>query len=1180
MSPQSIKVKVKRTGLREVTCSHTSILYTTVGAIVKRGLNQLRRWESTGGALHRRRRRRGAAPAPIPPKHALRISYNGINFNRAGSVLVSIRGTGVKSSDILADQVTRLIIKNMAKAITGATTDDDDDEIPGSDPPEDVDFNILNEAPHLITIMRNSRAFPAFLTLNSLSIEFLRERVGAVSKYSFFYDAIDFLALSKPQYYEFLIQQALRFELDFVTFSSKSSCVFKAGSILSKLLVPDMSLSIKKRASQGFINADAYKRYTKSKRGKKYIENTTSKMREKYQKYIGDSSESMYLDGMTVVASLEFFTWLVQESNFLFNFKRLLFVNIPPIYDKLSTGIFKRVLFVRNRKVDLAKKDGRRVTDPPEFQKLHKLVAVIVYGNHIGLLIPKGSSFMRRPFYKGITNYKEHELIEPFEIKDENRKILTYDIETFQTGGPTGTVTPYSVQWAWGPEYEDSEAIISPTCFLEFLFRLGKYTLNDEKEGNERIKQYIMYAHNGAKFDAQPLITILANLDRPIKLGGYEDENTQIGIEFDISRCIVKNGRILKLEIDYVYGKDRKKYATVRFADTLQYALASLKNLAKGYNLPLQKASFVHEDITSWEIIEELRDDIEHYGRLDAVILFQLVGLLKTAFEDIVPESDNKYPITNFVTSSGFARAIFFHEFNKEPIYRLSLELNEVFGKEYTGGIVQTGIQGHFNPALESKLLDGKIGVIHGDDFNSLYPTIMFHSYFPIGKPKDIEVGTLNTFESKWSFKQLAGLEKDQREDILENQLGEFFFIYIKAFHISGTSAIPFFWTRTKKYGLHRPYLPKRHPIVRMVSKPQLEFILDNGCLGMEIKIECKKGGFKFKRGNPFKEYIDFFSKAKIRATELRESEPENAARHNAFRNACKLALNSLYGSFAIKPTGSMLSQIQDSSEDRILMEALHSFLIVKEHNLDSKIQKLIDIKTRITPPYANKSIAKAITDMTQVEFYKAKMHIKRVGGFFLYGDTDSFYAWYPSEEIHQDFLNTYQRWWKRGELGSLEPEHPGYDIKEMAVIAPKVYGLRKENIEDGKSVDVLKFKGVTTRATYLWKEIRQLDDDTKIQWLSEPRSDDWFEKYPDAPQETLSFSDFEDFSKGEYSEIMVSSFQIRGGLQAIGVYDSFKRTHITKRYKRTINKGVLTDCGSKNFSVVTPRIYDGEEEE
>ncbi len=412
---------------------------------------------------------------------------------------------------------------------------------------------------------------------------------------------------------------------------------------------------------------------------------------------------------------------------------------------------------------------------------------------------------------------------------------------------------------------------------------------------------YLVYLHNFSNFDAIFLIRILSELSNKVK-------------------PIIREGNIINISFKYGYNNNY----TLKFRDSYLILNASLANLAKDFEIGLQKGIFPYRFVENPEVklnyvgnvpafnlfdgitLEEynnyfakkaiwvLEFETKYYCELDCKVLYLVI----TKFAKII---FNKFQIDihKYPTLPSNTMAIFRTNFLKDE-YKIPLISGTIYNglkKAYTGGMVDV-----YKPT-------NKPGTkVHSYDVNSLYPFSMFDFAMPVGKPIFFE--------------------------------GDIFRINPDAFGVFEVEVetpkylkYPVLQTRIKTNNGERTVTPLGNWTGWYFSKE----ICNAMKFGYKFKV---KKGYLFEKGYIFKEFVETIYKMK-----------ENSQKGSPIYIIAKLLLNSLYGKLGTKSDfENHLIISSDKSQ-----EYNHKFVVTNVIDLGNKQELITYYNNNKSDKYINK---------------------------------------------------------------------------------------------------------------------------------------------------------------------------------------------------------------------------------
>lgn len=354
--------------------------------------------------------------------------------------------------------------------------------------------------------------------------------------------------------------------------------------------------------------------------------------------------------------------------------------------------------------------------------------------------------------------------------------------------------------------------------------------LNDSEES------HTLYFHN-LRFDGQFILFYLFTHgyewtdEKNLKQGQFKTLISDMGLFYSITVCF-EDG-----------GKDDKKEVT--FLDSLKILNFSVKQIAKGFGLPIMKGEIdykaerpIGHELTQEEV-DYLRNDVQ-------IVAMALAVLFKQGLKKMTAGSNAFH---DFKTTFGKKR------FEKMfPIPENDKEIREA----YKGGFT------YLNPAFaEKEVFDG-----HVFDVNSLYPSVMYYKMMPFGVPV--------RFTGRYEDDKLYPLYVQRIKCQFELKPGK-----IPTIQLKGNLA----------------FIPTQY------LSDSADEIVEMTLTNVDLKLFFEQyevynieylDGFKFMGAyDLFKDYIDKWTAVKIESTKTKNA---------AMRSLAKLMLNSLYGKFSLNP--------------------------------------------------------------------------------------------------------------------------------------------------------------------------------------------------------------------------------------------------------------------------------------
>lgn len=271
----------------------------------------------------------------------------------------------------------------------------------------------------------------------------------------------------------------------------------------------------------------------------------------------------------------------------------------------------------------------------------------------------------------------------------------------------------------------------------------------------------ILIAYNGARFDFVILVRELIIRQTPLY----------------VNQFMINKSELLSFTIHH---RERPKVQH-KIWDLYKFTLSSLSAACKSAGVPLQKSTFPHDFITSWdsldyqgplpeehlfppnsgEILAEwrrnhpdnhynLREESLTYLRIDVLAMAQLFEKQQATMLEILKDLNlSEFHLTAFISASQISNqlGLYYYQRNKITLYPPSdIYADMLYRSGYTGGPVSY-MKRHFRSAQferVSKLLEegrGREAYEAVDDYliyldvTSLYPTVMIQFYYPFGMP-------------------------------------------------------------------------------------------------------------------------------------------------------------------------------------------------------------------------------------------------------------------------------------------------------------------------------------------------------------------------------------------------------------------------------------------------------------
>ena len=397
--------------------------------------------------------------------------------------------------------------------------------------------------------------------------------------------------------------------------------------------------------------------------------------------------------------------------------------------------------------------------------------------------------------------------------------------------------------WAYAVcDIENTEDVIIGTTIEEFI------TWCKNRKENDKV-----LFHN-LKFDGGFIMDYLFR-------NGYthttKDEDRQ---SMTFNTLISDKGFYYQIEV--IFNRKGNRVNRVVFQDSLKLIPMSVKEIAKSFHLEIAKGEIDYERHNLLPPGSPLTEEEEEYIKNDVKIVAYAVKYFYDQGLDrmtIGACALNEYK--NIIRKKNFDR------FFPTPKYHNDVK------QSYRGGFT------YLNPKFAGKIV--KEGIVL--DVNSLYPSVMYDSYLPFGRPI--------YFDGEYEYDPIYPIYTQMFRCQFELKKGKIPTIQIK------------------KDNRFKPneYLTSSngHEVTLCLNSVDMELFLDH------YNVYCIEylSGWKFKATKGlFKEYIDKWSNNKIEAKKNKN--------HGLYIIA-KLYLNSLYGKFGTDTK--IKSKIPYMGEDNII---------------------------------------------------------------------------------------------------------------------------------------------------------------------------------------------------------------------------------------------------------------------
>lgn len=306
------------------------------------------------------------------------------------------------------------------------------------------------------------------------------------------------------------------------------------------------------------------------------------------------------------------------------------------------------------------------------------------------------------------------------------------------------------------------------------------------------------------------------------------------------------NGAFYSMEIYFnVRGKRSNK---ITIYDSLKVLNFSVEEVAKAFDLPIRKLDLDYK--TKRERWHKLTEHEIEYLRHDVEIMARAMGFMhQKGFTRMTIGSN---ALANFKTTLPDFKHFF-------PV--LSTECDKDIRKSYRGGFTW------LNPIWKGKV-EGPGLVV---DCNSMYPSVLRYEYLPVGCPE--------RFEDKYQYDPVYPLYIQVITCVFKLKPGFIPTIQIK----NSLSFMPTEYLESSNGDF----------VTLTLTSIDLELFLKH----YNVSHVHWGGGYKFQaRKGLFDKYIDYWTAEKIKA---------GKEGNRSLRTLSKLAMNSIYGRFAISPKAS-----------------------------------------------------------------------------------------------------------------------------------------------------------------------------------------------------------------------------------------------------------------------------------
>jgi len=390
-------------------------------------------------------------------------------------------------------------------------------------------------------------------------------------------------------------------------------------------------------------------------------------------------------------------------------------------------------------------------------------------------------------------------------------------------------------------------------------------------------------AHYGGSFDYVSLVEYLTN---------------QTEIKYDI---IMSQSKIVVL---YVYLGDKR----IEFIDSSNvFTNTSLEDLCKLFKIVHGKL----EGINRSKIAELKKNDPEIYYKylgLDVISLFEICKSFEKYLEiDFFP-----------LTLASLSMYLYRRHFQRYILFKPRPVVDEFISKAYAGGRVEC-----FRP--------GQHELINTFDINSLYPSVMRNTKFPIGTP----VRALTFHPDK---------------------IG----VYHVHFNQENKSIPPLLWEKNERNGLEFVYYGEGY-----FFDPEIRLALENG-----VKIEIINGYIWIRSVYLFRDFVDHYYNLRMQNE-----------KGTAMNYICKILLNALYGKFGQKENKSVLRRLDHKQMMELISRKENS---VRPYDIEKSLFEVTE------PRPVSHRIINLAAQVTCLARTKLNSEIIKHSETIVYCDTDS----------------------------------------------------------------------------------------------------------------------------------------------------------------------------------------------
>lgn len=720
--------------------------------------------------------------------------------------------------------------------------------------------------------------------------------------------------------------------------------------------------------------------------------------------------------------------------------------------------------------------------------------------------------------------------------------------------GRFGVVRPYSIQIL--PLYDGIPGYLSGKTMVEEEEEVIVFLDEEEPESittnvigegldylvrsNLLGPKNVFLAHNSSRFDNYFLFTWI--------LHSYSHCKEKYGWRINLRNTIFKNG-IQSISFDIEDIKRRKTYELI-FHDTLPFMVGSLKNLAIGAGLPVQKGEFPYEEIKTYEDVSLKRYEIIKYGKKDCTVLKALFEKRREMFI-----KTNGLDPLQFSSMASYVRRIIMEKFYTKTvkIATSSIEDEVDIRKYYMGGRVETHLRGYFKDTRTKDEIENNVkkGQFTHGDFTSHYPWVCSKYPMPAGLATK---GNIFTYlpENFFTLTPLRMLE------ILEPI--PIFCTEIEYKHYRGVTEQPYFGMKFNGT-LTFAYNDTKRWLKALVWKEELVFIIKHRFLGMNLRFGEKcwlwEDGETWFLADFMNEYFEQKANLDREKLTLKKGDIRIQA-INSEREVAKLMINNATGFWGQKLNLMKTRLISDKlgNTKRNLKRILEAdeFKI----NEDISFMKWADF---LTNPIRNIFYSMRITNLGRMEIYNLNYSCIKANIPVLYNDTDCMIGYSSFKNLDEKIIKPNDTYNKYGmKMGGLTNEMKGGKEIEAAIF----FGAKIYAYMDNTGEWSMKFKGVNQNNCYGSKKLITVEEEGELKsylFFSDNFSENYF-KSKGLKYYKVTWKDLKHWAKREFDGIRFGIRRFNFGYTNGQKLDGKTSTEIIITFGNEYKKGKLLPNG------------------